>query len=183
MHMKKLHPRQTILQFLCFEYIKITIQTISLFKPTIMKKALFYILLFAVLPVLGLSACSDDGDDLPDVDFSLNISGGVMVDGTIYVVQGDTLVINSVNVVNNEPDKSAIITAATYYWDAFRMGTSAVPPYGFSFATSENTSLGKHEITIECPVYAVDKSPAIANVFYVVQVAVSYTHLTLPTIA
>lgn len=137
-----------------------------------MKKAFLCMLLLASLPMIGLTSCSDD-DDLPDVDFHLDISGGVSVDGVIYVVEGEDLVINSVSVTNNESDKSAIITAATYYWDAFRLGTSAVPPYGFTINISEGTALGKHELTIECPVYAVDKSPAVANVFYPVQVVES----------
>ncbi|MDE6136660.1 MAG: hypothetical protein K2F97_04225 [Muribaculaceae bacterium] len=138
-----------------------------------MKKAFLYLLLLASLPVIGLTACSDDGDDLPDVNFSLDIAGGVSIDGVIYVVEGEDLVINSVSVTNNESDKSAIITAATYYWDAYRLGTSAVPPYGFTIHIAEGTAIGKHELAIECPVYAVDKSPAVANVFYTVQVVES----------
>lgn len=134
-----------------------------------MKKSFFYLLLLAALPILGFTSCSDD-DDLPNVDFSLEISGGVSVDGVIYVVQGDTLSIDAVNVTNVDSDKSALITAATYYWDAFRLGISTLPPYGFEIVTGEGTSLGKHELAIECPVYAVDKSPAIANVFYPVQI-------------
>jgi len=142
----------------------------SLSNLMIMKKAFYYMfLLLAVLPLSSLVSCSDD-DDLPDVDFSLDISGGTSVNDTIYVVRGDTLAINSVNVVNNESGKKAIITAATYYWDAFRLGTATQPPYGFSFPTGESTALGKHKIVIECPVYAVDKSPAIASLFYLVKV-------------
>lgn len=138
-----------------------------------MKKAFLYLLLLASLPMIGLTSCSDDGDDLPDVNFSLDIEGGVSVDGVIYVVEGEDLVISAVNVTNNESDKSAIITAATYYWDAYRLGTSAVPPYGFTISISEGTPLGRHELAIECPVYAVDKSPAVANVFYPVEVVES----------
>ena len=134
-----------------------------------MKKVFFYMLLLAALPIIGFTSCSDD-DDLPDVDFSIQISDAVNVDGTIYVVRGDTLTIDSIGIVNNESNKSAIITAATYYWDAYRIATVAVPPYGFDFPTDENTPLGRHEIAIECPVYAVDKSPAVANLFYPVEV-------------
>lgn len=132
-----------------------------------MKKLFFY--LFAALPLIVFNSCSDD-DDLPDVDFKLEVTDGVSVDGVLYVVRGESLVIDGITVVNNEKNKTAIITAATYYWDAFRLGTSAVAPYGFTISTTEQTPLGHHELAIECPVYAVDKSPAVANLFYNVEV-------------
>ncbi len=138
-----------------------------------MKKTFFYMLLLAVLPLCGLASCSDDDDDLPNVSFSLDISNGVSVDGTIYIVRGETFKIDAINVKNLDGDKAAIITAATYYWDKYRLGISATAPYGFEFVTSENTELGRHEIAIECPVYAVDKSPAVANLFYRVEVVAS----------
>lgn len=137
-----------------------------------MKKKFFYFLLLA-LPALCFVSCSDDGEDLPDVDFSLEFEGGVDVDGAIYVVRGETLEIKSITVTNNDKDKSALITSATYYWDAFRIGISAVPPYGFNIVVSEEAPLGRHELAIECPVYAVDKSPAVANLFYKVMVVES----------
>ena len=145
----------------------------SLIYLTLMKKTFFYMLLLAVLPLCGLAGCSDDDDDLPDVTFSLEISNGVSVDGTIYIVRGETFKIDAVNVKNLQSDKAAIISAATYYWDKYRLGTSVVAPYGFEFVTSEDTPLGRHEIAIECPVYAVDKSPAVANLFYRVEVVES----------
>lgn len=136
---------------------------------SLMKKSLLYSLLLMAVPVLGFTSCNDD-DDLPDVSFQLNVENAVETDGAIYVVRGDTLKITGIDVINNEKDKSAIITAATYYWDAFRVGTSLVPPFAFSFATNDETPLGHHEIAIECPVYAVDKSAAVANLFYSVEV-------------
>ena len=39
-----------------------------------MKKKFFYFLLLA-LPALCFVSCSDDGEDLPDVDFSLEFEG------------------------------------------------------------------------------------------------------------
>ena len=71
-------------------------------------KKLYYTLLLA-LPMLYLASCDDD-NNLPDVDVSIQIDGGVGVDGAIYVVQGDTLKIEGINVINNEEGKEAIIT-------------------------------------------------------------------------
>ena len=78
-------------------------------------KKLYYVLLMA-LPVLYFASCDDD-NNLPDVDVSIQVDGGVSVDGKIYVVQGDTLKVESINVINNEEGKEAIITSATYSWD------------------------------------------------------------------
>lgn len=135
-----------------------------------MKKTIFYTLLLAVLPMLGFTSCDNDGDDIPNVDLTLAISNGTTVDGTIYVVRGENLVIDGITVKNLDGDKSAIITAATYYWDNMRLGTTAVAPYGFEIQTTEDTPLGRHEMAIECPVYAVDKSPAVGSVYYRVEV-------------
>lgn len=144
------------------------------FKTTIMKKILS-LLLLALPLTFALSSCSDE-DDMPNVDMSLNISGGTMVDNTIYLVQGDTLVINGINVTNNEAGKAAAVTAATYFWDYTRLGTAMLPPYGFKIITTKavdnlpGTPLGRHLLEIECPLIAVDKEVATAIMAYTVQV-------------
>lgn len=132
----------------------------------VMKK--FYYLLLLALP-FAFAACSDD-DDLPDVDFSIDVSGAVNVDNALYVVKGDAFKIESIQVVNNDKDKKAIITSADYYWDYYHIGANFQSPYGFEIQTTEETRVGEHLLEIECPVYAVDKSPAIALVAYSVYV-------------
>ena len=49
-----------------------------------MKKLLF---LLIVLPFM-LVSCDDD-EEMPNVDFKVEISGGKNVDGIIYVLKGD----------------------------------------------------------------------------------------------
>ena len=56
-------------------------------------KKVFYLLLF--LPLFMVS-CDDNDDDFPKVKMSVEISGAKVVDRTIYVVQGDTLSIDSI---------------------------------------------------------------------------------------
>ena len=73
-----------------------------------MKKFLF--LLLAIMP-LALVSCHDE-NDLPDVDFTVTVTGGTYVDGSIYVVQGENLVINSILVHNKENGKAAMINSA-----------------------------------------------------------------------
>ena len=135
----------------------------------IMKK--FYYFLLLALP-LAFVACDDD-DDLPDVDFSIDISGAVNVNNALYVVRGDAFKIDGIQVINNDKDKSAIITSADYFWDYYHIGVNFESPYGFEIQTTEDTRLGEHLLEIECPVYAVDKSPAYALVAYRVYVVES----------
>ncbi|MDE5556059.1 MAG: hypothetical protein K2J10_12880 [Muribaculaceae bacterium] len=133
-------------------------------------KKLYYFLLLA-LPVMMFASCDDD-NSLPSVDVSIQLDGGVSVNDIIYVVQGDTLSVESINVVNKEHGKNAIITSATYSWDYAFVGVSVTPPYGAEFIT-ENMPIGQHLLQIECPVYAVDKSPAMMYMAYKVKIVES----------
>lgn len=142
-----------------------------------MKKILSLLLL--TLPLaMGFTACSDD-DDLPDVNMSITVSNATKIGDVIYVVQGDTLYIDSIAVVNNEAGKAAAITAATYYWDYQPLGTSMIPPYGFAIVTAApegefaGTPVGKHLLQIETPLLAVDKQLATAVLVYTVEVVAS----------
>lgn len=132
-------------------------------------KRLFYLFIFA-LPLLAFTSCDDDGNDLPDVNFIVDISGGSYIDGTIYVVRGEQLTIDKIAVVNNEPNKEALITYAEYFWDYRRLGLNAIDPFGFSIEVTEDTPLGEHLLEIYMPVYAVDKTPAFAMLAYDIQV-------------
>lgn len=133
-----------------------------------MKKYLFFLL--ALLPMSILfTACSND-DDLPDVDFTVTFDGATNVDGVLYVVQGTDFDVTSITVTNREEGKGAGIGNADYYWDYIYVGTSVQPPFGFEFDVTENTPAGRHVLSIECPVFAVDKTLAQALLEYNVQV-------------
>lgn len=141
-------------------------------------KKIFYLLLLTVLPMVALTAChDDDGDDLPNVKFDVEVTKATVDDGVIYVVAGDSIVVESVKVFNQEPGKSALITAATYFWDGYPLGTNVVSPYGFGIAVSQATAVGRHYLQIACPVYAVDKEAATATLQYPVQVVASKADL------
>ncbi len=126
--------------------------------------------LAALLMLLPLAACHDDDDNLPRVDFGLVISGGTYSDGSIYVVQGDTLEIEAITVTNLEQGKAAAITAATYYWDGYCLGTNIQPPFGFEIFTDDKTPLGCPSLEITSPLLAEDKSIATAVLVYPVVV-------------
>lgn len=142
-----------------------------------MKKIIYLALALVALP-FALTSCSDD-DDLPNVDYNIAISGGVMnqTDNTIYVVRGDTLVIDALTVTNLDSNKAAAITGADYYWDYTWLGASTLPPYGFSIKVTDATPLGNHLLQIKTGVVAVDKEPAIGIVAYDVKVVADSTEL------
>lgn len=143
-------------------------------------KKFHQILLALALPILAFAfaSCNDD-DDLPNVDISLELAQGTVVDGTIYVAQGDTIEIASIVVVNNEAGKGAGITNVSYYWDGYYYSPAVFAPFGMIFPTTEDTRLGKHSIDITCTVLAVDKSIATAAVSYPVEVVA--TAADIPT--
>ena len=87
-------------------------------------------MLFA-LPLLALTACHDE-DDLPDVDFNFTIENATRADGYLYIVQGETMEITSIEVVNKDSGKPAIITAANFYWDYYYIGSAIEPRRRYS---------------------------------------------------
>lgn len=125
-------------------------------------KKFFYLLL--ALPLV-MVACSDDDDDLPKVDVSVEFENVTEVDGTLYVVQGDEMEVAAINVTNLESGKKAIATAAIYYLDGYRLGASVISPFSFTIPT-ENLTPGKYTLNVETEIFAVDKTPAFAVLGY-----------------
>ncbi len=137
-------------------------------------KKWYYLLILAILPVMAAAFTScDDDDDLPDVNISLTVDKGKVVDDVMYVVQGDTLQIASINVENNDNGKGAGITNVNYYWDGYYYAPSVFSPFGMTFPTSDQTPIGDHSIDITCTVLAVDKSISTAVLSYPVKVVAS----------
>ena len=142
-----------------------------------MKK--FFSLLLLALPMAFINTSCSDDDDLPDVDITLTVSNCQKVGNEIYVVQGDAMKIDAINVVNKEEGKAAAITSASYYWDQVYLGTSIVSPFGFEIQTvkaeGENpgTPLGRHLLQIESPLLAVVKEIATCVLVYTVNVVAS----------
>lgn len=135
-----------------------------------MKKIVY--LLAAIIPALAFTAC-DDHDDIPDVDFNVTISGGKFANNDIYVVQGDTLAIDGVQVVNNEHGKAVTIPYVNYYFNYSFIGQNAIEPYGFDIAIPEELPVGQYALELTAPVFAVDKAPGYAVISYRVNVVSS----------
>ncbi len=120
-------------------------------------KKLIYLLL--VLPLI-MASCKDDED--PNVDFKVEISGGKNVDGTIYVLKGDTLTINDIFVESND-DRNVAMGAVSFFWDGQFLYTKQLPPYRIQIFT-EKMILPNHILEFNCPLY-VEDSPILTAYF------------------
>lgn len=115
-------------------------------------KKLFYLLL--ALPLFMVS-CSDD-DDMPDVDVYASFEGGTQVDGSYYVVKGDTLKVTGMTLENHGTEE-ATLGGVRYFLDYMPIGTNIIAPYGISIVT-DNLTVGNHLLQAEMPIYAVGYS-------------------------
>ncbi len=130
-----------------------------------MKKLLFLLL---ALPLVVVS-CSDDGDNLPKVSLSVDGSGGVVSDGVIYLLQGDTLSVDSITVVAENSTPGVRIASANYFLDYRPVWSTVVAPFAFKL-DSGKMSVGRHLFEIQCPIAAVGYAPAVAFMSYQVRV-------------
>lgn len=116
------------------------------------------------LPVIFLASCHDD-DDLPDVNMGMELSGGVVADGSIYVVEGDTLFVDSVSITSNITDKTAAIIALTYRLDGWPFVTVGQMPFA-TMVPTYNLEVGEHKFGFEGPIVQESKTPATAYSMY-----------------
>lgn len=123
--------------------------------------------LIATLPLI-FTSCSND-DDLPEVDLSVSFRGATEQNGTLYLVEGDTLVIEGLNVSPVSGSKKATLGATAYYWDYQFLGTTMVEPFGLRINTEELPA-GDYLLQINTTVFQVGKSVGIAYITFPVKI-------------
>ena len=121
-------------------------------------KKIFYLLL--VLPLM-MVLCNVD-DEMPNVNFNVEISGGKNVNGIIYVVKGDTLTVENVEIASHD-SKGAAMGEVSYFWDGKFLLTNPIPPYKINIATDKMIP-DNHVLEFNCPLYVVD-SPILTAYF------------------
>ena len=122
-------------------------------------KKFFYFLLVA-LPFV-LVSCDDDDEVFPRVKMSLDVSGVTIVDGTAYVVQGDTFKVNDVMVAPVDSNANVVLASVSFFWDRMFVGSTVVPPFYFAVKTYPEME-GKHVLKLRCSLLSEGYSPAIA---------------------
>jgi hypothetical protein len=128
-------------------------------------KRLYYLLL--ALPLLCFVACDSD-DDLPEVTFNMQMSGGLDYDGEIYIVQGDTLRVEALTVTPTNA-QNTVLGATTYFWNGYPVLTTVVAPYKCEFYTAGCVP-GAYALQARTNVYQVDKTIAVAWLSYRVNI-------------
>ncbi|MDE6439055.1 MAG: hypothetical protein K2L62_05325 [Muribaculaceae bacterium] len=132
-----------------------------------MKKFIYSLLL--MIPVaVGFIACDADDNDTPNVGIQATISGGVLSDDEIYVVQGDELKIDALTLVN-QTKKDGAMGAVSYYWDHYLVGTNVVQPYSLTINTAEQP-VGRHLLQAQMPIYVVDYPVCYGYIQYYVNI-------------
>ena len=122
-------------------------------------KKFFYLLLALPLAIFATS-CSDDDKDVPDVAIEASFNAA-QYDGGLYVVQGDTLTIERLDLINHT-NKNGGLSSASYYLDNIRVGTTILQPYTFSILT-EGLPVGVHSLGITAQISVVDYPISIAG--------------------
>lgn len=140
-----------------------------------MKKKLFYYLMLLLPLGFMVSSCDDDDDNVPNVGVQATISGGVFENDEIYVVQGDELKIDGLQLVNNTK-KEGTMGAVTYYWDHYLIGTNITQPFALTVNTAEQP-VGRHLLQAQMPIYVVDYPICWGYIQYYVNIVESATDL------
>lgn len=139
-----------------------------------MKK--LFLLIALALPFLAFTSCDDD-DKLPNVDVTVQFEGVTRVGNTLYVVKDQPIDIVSVTIKDNT-NKGAVIGAATYFWDYYRVASNITTPYGLELET-EGIPTGNHLLQISISIYAVDYSPCVGFLEY--KVVIVENEADIPT--
>lgn len=129
-----------------------------------MKKLFLSLLL---LPAMAaFTGCSNDSDDLPEVNMEVTISGGVQdpVNNKIYIEQGNDLIVESIAAVPTNGKKTTV-GLTTYYLNGLPQFQTVTMPFGCTLSTQE-LAVGEYAFQIKSAVYQVDKSPAIVLMSY-----------------
>lgn len=129
-----------------------------------MKKLFLYLMLLPL--ATAFTSCDDDGDDLPQVDFEVAISGGTQNadDNKIYIAQGTPLVVESLTAVPTN-GKRTTLGLTTYYLNGIPQFQTVTVPFGATFNT-EDLEPGEYALQIKTSVYQIDKSAAFALLSY-----------------
>lgn len=130
-----------------------------------------FLCLLLISPLL-FASCSDDDDDFPNVKVKIETTGATIVDGVIYVVQGDLFSIDDITVVTSDANSQVVIGSASFYWDRMFVGSTTIAPFNFIIDTYTE-AVGRHLLQVRCSLLAVDYSPVVGVIKCPVKIVAS----------
>ena len=117
-------------------------------------------------------SCNDDDDNFPQVKIELNTKGATIVDGVIYIVQGDLFSIDELLVVSSDANNRVVIGSASFYWDRLFVGSTSIAPFKFIIDTYTQV-VGYHLLQIRCTLLSIDYSPIVGIITLPVKIVES----------
>lgn len=112
---------------------------------TDMKKILYFLF---VIPILAFMSQSCDDNDTPDVNFHMRFVNATVSDGDIYVVQGDTLTVDSAWVTAVNPShKADLLPPVNYEIAGVGRFVSPFAPYRLAIPT-DSLEVGTYQFAI-----------------------------------
>jgi hypothetical protein len=134
-----------------------------------MNKSVIFSSILLVALIIGLCAtgsCSNDDDDLPQVDVKVVMSGCEQNadDNRLYITQGKSLTVDSV-IITPTNGKETAMGLTTFLLNGIPQFQTAVAPYRSVISTSDLPE-GDYLFQIKSAVYQVDKSAAFMMITY-----------------
>lgn len=123
-----------------------------------------------LLPLGFLASCNDD-DDMPSVNVQITIENAVDANNHLYIVAGDPLTVQSIE-VEGLGGKAAAITGVNYILDHVGLGYNITVPFGGQISPAY-LPVGNHLFTLTFDVLQLDKSIAYAQLSNIVTVVQS----------
>ncbi len=112
-------------------------------------KKLISLLLALPLMAIAFTSCDNSEDDYPQVSIDFAYTGGVVSESQVYVVQPDTLCIDSIGVSAVRQGHKAMCVGPVNYWiDGVPVGSNFIAPFGICIK-SEELSIGSHTLTAQ----------------------------------
>lgn len=144
-------------------------------------KKLLYLLL--VLPFAMIMASCNDDDDLPNVTVTMDFGNAAVQDGTLYVVQTDTLMLNNIVTKAVDSNQSAVLANVRYFWNYVPAPylTWSPLPMEIPIAQMPLTESGNNLLQMDATLLETDKSIAYTNI--VVPIKVVATDEEMPAAA
>lgn len=141
-----------------------------------MKKLLY---LFLALPFAMMVASCNNDDNLPNVTVTMDFGNAAVQDGTIYVAETDTLLINSIVTKPVDSNQTATLANVRFYWNYVPTPYLSWSPLPLEIPIAQMplSESGNNLLQLDATLLETDKSIAYANIAIPVKVVASVDSL------